>query len=52
MEKTQNKILIVLSLIVIAIFAVFGYQAVQLVKFKKCYDINFQKKECEKYLGY
>lgn len=48
----KNTILIVLMLIALGIFMVLGVQMVRLIKFKNCYDINFQKKECEKYLGY
>ena len=54
--ETLEKEIVVLTLIAIVIIVtgIFGFihTFIDLYNFKQCYDINFQKTSCQKYLNY
>ena len=55
METLEKEILVLtflVSVIIGAVFFGFIHTFIDLYNFKQCYDINFQKTSCQKYLNY
>ena len=55
METSEKEIMILTFIaIVIIVAGIFGFihTFIDLYNFKQCYDINFQKASCQKYLNY
>lgn len=55
METLEKEIVILMFIAIFIIVAgTFGFihTFIDLYNFKQCYDINFQKTSCQKYLNY
>lgn len=55
METLEKEIVIltfIASVIIGAVILGFIHTFIDLYNFKQCYDINFQKTSCQKYLNY